>query len=474
MRKLIVISSFFVFTTLPLWSQEPVLYTPDQLKQDLSIFSAALREAHPGLYRYQSKKEVEAGLAFVNKQLNKKMTEEEFYRLLNRLVANICCAHTKFHRDGKPDDPYAFHEKDLFPLKLYFQPKGKAYVLRSYTQDSSIPSRAEVIRINGKSINDIKDQLFQQITADGHVTSSKYQELNQFFAGYYANFIGTASEFIIDYKERGSDKTCTKKLEATTLIQIKATEQTTTTATPFHLSFPEREVALMKIDVFVAPEDQFENFLSTSFNELRTRNTKHLILDLRNNEGGIDRFGARLYAWLSNQPFRYYDRLTVASIPPYSFASYTTLPDNLDQLKQFIKKQGNEYIFTLNPNLGIQQPEKNPFTGNLYILQNGRSLSVTAEFAAVVRDNRRGIFIGEESGGTVSGNNSGGFALVRLPNTHLGLDVPLLGYYMQLQYQYAKDRGILPEQEVQMSVNDVLEQKDPVLEKALQLIHEVK
>src|ERR687884_139340 len=101
MRKFILIFSLLVFKALSVWSQEPVLYTTDQLKQDFSVFRKALEEAHPGLYRYQTKKDVESQFASMEKQLNREMTEEAFYRLLNPLVANIHCAHTKFHRDRK-------------------------------------------------------------------------------------------------------------------------------------------------------------------------------------------------------------------------------------------------------------------------------------------------------------------------------------------------------------------------------------
>jgi len=474
MRKFILIFSFFVLYNLPSWSQEPVLYTKEQLKEDFSIFRKALEEAHPGLFLYQSKAEAEKQFAWVEKQLNQKMTEEAFYRLLNPLVANLRCAHTKFHREGKPNDPYSFHQKGLFPLKLYFQADGKVYVLNSFTEDKKILPGSEVLRVNGKKIHNIKDLLFQQITADGRVISSKYQELNQYFPGYYANFIGAADQFTIQYKEKGSGKISTTKLAAAHLSQIKPGEHPTPSASPFHLSYPAPGTALMKIEVFMAPEDQFEAFLNRSFDELKTKDVKHLILDLRDNEGGMDRFGARLYAWLANGPFRYYDRLTVASMPPYSFTQYATLPKQLEYLKAFVKKQGDELVFTQHPNLGMQQPVPNPFTGKLYILQNGRSLSVTSEFAAVVRDNERGIFIGEESGGTISGNNSGGFAQVKLPNTHLELAVPLLGYHMFLQRQHAQGRGILPEHPVLMTLDDILEQKDPVLQKALQLIHGTK
>src|SRR4051794_29428078 len=212
MKKFIFLSSFLILSSLSLWSQDTVLYTPGQLKQDLTIFRKALMEAHPGLYRYQSKREVEDQFASLEQQLNRKMTEEEFYRLLSPVVANIRCAHTKFHREGKPDDPYAFHQEGLFPLKLYFQADGRVHVLTSFIQDTTIPPGSEIIRINGKNISEIKDLLFRQINADGQVVTSKYQELNQFFPGYYANFVGTADDFTIEYKEGGDNKVFTKKL----------------------------------------------------------------------------------------------------------------------------------------------------------------------------------------------------------------------------------------------------------------------
>ena len=154
MRKSLIIS-VFVFLALSAWSQESIVYTPNQLKQDFNVFRTALVEAHPGLYRYQAQKEVQAQFAAVEKQLNRGMTEEEFYRLLNPLVANIHCAHTKFHREGKPDDPYAFHQKGLFPLKLYFQPGDNVYALRSYVENNTVQPGAEILRINGREVVEI-------------------------------------------------------------------------------------------------------------------------------------------------------------------------------------------------------------------------------------------------------------------------------------------------------------------------------
>lgn len=117
------------------------------------------------------------------------------------------------------------------------------------------------------------------------------------------------------------------------------------------------------------------------------------------------------------------------------------------------------------------EPQQDAFAGQVYILQNGQSFSVTSEFCSIVKDNNRAIFIGDENGGTFQGDNSGAFALVELPNTKIGLDVPLLGYYMHLQNPHPLAKGIPADYSVIPSIQDVLEKRDVVMAEALELIN---
>jgi C-terminal processing protease CtpA/Prc len=238
------------------------------------------------------------------------------------------------------------------------------------------------------------------------------------------------------------------------------------------MSYPSENVALMRIPVFMPQQSglNYEDFLRSSFEDIAKKKVQHLIIDLRDNEGGMDSWGKLLYSYLTDKPFYYYDRLSVATDKDFSFRQHASLPEQFDQLRSLIKKQGSGYVFPQHENLGLQQPQANPYLGKLYILQNGRSFSVTAEFCAVVRDNKRGTFIGEESGGALGGNNSGAFAIVKLPNTQFTLGIPLLAYYMHLKTKESIDRGILPDHHIQPSVNDLLQKKDPVKDAALRLI----
>ncbi|GEP90527.1 Peptidase family S41 [Chitinophaga terrae (ex Kim and Jung 2007)] len=459
-----------LFATNLIAQQAPVNISTTSLKKDFSIFRAALTEAHPGLYTYHDSSYWTKRFKETAEQLTHPLTELAFYRLLAPLVADIKCGHTKWHRNGHPEDLYAFYQTGLFPLKLYFR-DAKAYVVGEYRK-TNIPQGAEIIGINNNDMATVAARLKTNIPADGVVESARRQMLGEQFAGYYASFIGPSFSFTINYRLKNG----TVKTTVVPSVDVATIRNHNTPAThdTLSVSFPAKGVALMRIPVFMPQEGgpEWESFLATAFHRIRQANAESLILDLRNNEGGIDQWGARLFAWFTDKPFRYYNRLTVVSDRDFSFRQYASLPEQYDQLKAFIKKQGNEYIFTLHPNLDIQQPQQDPFKGKLYVLINGRSFSVTSEFAAIARDQHRAVFVGEESGGTIEGNNSGGFVIVKLPNTGLTLGIPLLRYHMSLNEKYPLGRGIIPDHIVASQPADIIKGKDAVLEKTLSLIRD--
>lgn len=442
------------------------VFTPQELRTDFTVIRQALEEAHPGLYRFQTKTQADQQFAAVEKLLKKDMTEYEFYRLVNPLIAAIGDGHVKFHRAGKPDDLHAFFENGYLPLRLYFK-EGNAFVLETYGGGEKLPPGTRILRINGEDMAHIVGRLFRNIYADGAVQSARYAALNSDFAGYYGLFTGPSAQFSIEYKEAAGKrgKVVLKAISAKDMQLVAPPEP------PYSISFPQKDVALLRIAVFMENEDMppFRDFLDSAFHQIQEKQIHSLIIDLRNNEGGTDRLGMQLNAFIARTPFQYYEKLTVAGVGPYSFAAYATFPPEMESLKQFVEKVGDEYHFTYSEGLKMINPEANAFAGNVYILQNGRSFSVTAEFAAIVKDNRRAVFIGEESGGAMQGNSSGGFAMVTLPNTRLGLDVPLLGYYMHLQNPFGTDKGVPADHIIIPSVTDILQQRDPVLELALHL-----
>ncbi|WP_214228042.1 S41 family peptidase [Pedobacter sp. B4-66] len=463
MRSTILLACIF-FSMLTTAQQK---YTPAELHQDLKVARQALEEAHAGFYRYRSKAETDKSFIKLEHQLNKDMTELQFLKLLNPFLAGIKDGHTKFHRDGKPDDHYAFHEKGYFPFQLYFV-NSRAFLRNSYLQDQTLESGTEIISINKQPISGVIKTLFNQIFADGDVTSSKYQELNMYFEGYYADYMGVSKSFQIGYMDsKGKKQTGT--FPSVSKEQVKKEQPK---EDPLKLSYPQQGTALLRIPVFFEHigNISFEDFLKNSFAEIRKHNISSLILDLRDNEGGSEKLGILLYSYLSDTPFNYYDHLNVASKGPFSFAKHATFPPAMNEMLKYVEQDGGEFRFKMLPGLGLQQPQPETFKGKVYLLQNGRSFSVTSEFAAIAKTNKRAILVGEESGGAYKGNTSGDFTRVSLPNTKLGLDIPLLAFHMHLKDPAVGHAGVPVDYFVLPTIADILKQRDVILEKTLTLI----
>src|SRR5713226_10503695 len=67
---------------------------PGLLDQDFRILRSAVEEAHPGIYRYTPKPELDRVFDQTASRLNRPMTPLEFYRVLSPAVAALKCGHT--------------------------------------------------------------------------------------------------------------------------------------------------------------------------------------------------------------------------------------------------------------------------------------------------------------------------------------------------------------------------------------------
>lgn len=470
MKLLVFVQVILLFAR----SSSGQMLSPDEAKKDFSIFKAALVEAHPGIYRFESKETIDSLFGKAGAALDDSLSQVEFYRLLSPVVAAVRCGHTKFHPEGFLDENHLYHyffgTDRLFPLKLFFSGQ-QAYMLDSYSQHIDLEIGTEILSINDRPVAEIISFLFQNIMADGRVESSKYLELNNFFPAWYANLIESPEQFRLILRKNNGEIT-TRVIPATTLSEIKEYEKRNPGQEEqnFVLTFPDEKVALMKIKAFypLSKEDNFKRFLKNSFAEINARKVQKLVIDLRDNEGGNDRWGAKLFGYLTDKPFRYYESLKLPN-RNLSFREYAQMPKFYGLLKLLIRKdKDGGYKWPIHGNLKTQKPCRNPFSGDVTVLVNGFSYSVTAEFAAVAKSTGRAKLIGQETGGTYSGNNSGTFAIVTLPESRLVLGIPMLGYYMAVSPVQPLDRGVLPDIEISPTIQQKINEEDPVLEKALQ------
>ncbi|RAJ94000.1 peptidase S41-like protein [Larkinella arboricola] len=445
--------------------------TPEQLQADFTRFRTALAEVHPEMYRYTPKPVFDSLFAATQARLNRPMTQQEFYVTMVPLLVALKDGHIKWIPAGQ-DEHYPFSTSKLFPLKVYVV-ENRVWVVGNCGSET-VPKGAELLRINGKPVSEVIQQLLPNMTfADGHTVNGKYEDLNHFFAGYYATFIGAPDAYEVQYRSGNEEKMIA--LAPVTLDQIKAYDEKQKPAAqkPFRLTFTDDfKAATMTIERFWddKKEQDYAKFLKQSFRELREKRVESLVLDLRNNEGGEEKYGVLLYQYLARKPFRYYEYISVRQKKNYSFPVWS--PKLYQKFKWLVvRKRGDGYVFTKQAGLKRQKPKRDAFQGNLAVLVNGLSFSVTTEFSARVHADQRATFIGQETGGGYVGDNSGIFAITQLPHSKIDLGIGMFGFHMaNLPATLKPGQGILPDHVVVPTVEDVLTGNDRAMQKALQLI----
>lgn len=428
---------FSLFSTGFTFAQSPSI---SAYKNDLVILKTSFENNHPSLYRFKSKASIDKLFNNCARQINQRTSDRDFYKIIKFILSNIHDGHLSC-------DPSTVLQKQLdekeayFPMPLYFTGR-KAYI--DYTNVNHFPLGTEILQINDEDINSIRKKLFNYLVSDGKIKTKKYWILRRYFWIYYNIAYGQADEYKVKYKDQ-TGRIATIVLKGVLRKDIEQAEQPSTKL--LAVNYLKNSTALLTIKSFaednlVSANLNFTNFIDSTFKNLRAKNTRSLIIDVRGNGGGQDINGSLLYSYLTDSTFRYYAKLQTVT---------------------------KELTAINHPNLSIQKSNPNNFKGKVYILINGLSFSATSEFCTVAKDSNRATFVGEETGGTYCGNTSGNFHNVVLPFSKITISIPTTKYTMFVTDRKNKDRGIIPEFSIKPTITDLLEKKDVQLNFAIQL-----
>jgi hypothetical protein len=469
----------------------PVVLSMEQAQEDISWLRFAIEYTHPRLYKYEDKKAVDARFDSLNKEIAGQISGLDLLARISKLTASVRCGHLY----TIPQEELA--EEILNALLLPFHVKvleEKLYLINSCSP--SVPNGSQILSINGKSSEQILQAVQAGITADGKIQTRKTRlmERNIFplfygFDLYYYLHVDRSKEFHLEYLSHPSGKRKTAALKAITrkqrakLLQEKYgldEKAWFKTASPRFTMDDSNMYATLTVsrsfnDKTIDPD--FDSLLHSAFSTLKKRNIKHLILDLRNNEGGSEHHQMELISYLHNQPFKLYQNIYLSHL---DFSALKPIILERDTA-QLVFNNEDEYMRKLNENLWInnydydknlqlQPPKPNVFEGKLYVLMNGTCFSSTADLIADLKRTTSAVFIGEESGGTFEGPTGGDNIVIGLPNSKIMVRI---SPNIQIGYLYQKHpigRGVLPNYSITYTIDDIIAGKDLEMERAKALI----
>ncbi|MGX5820180.1 S41 family peptidase [Chitinophaga lutea] len=479
-----ILTACFFFFHLSGLSAQPD-FSRDAMLEDFRYMERALKECHPGLYRYQTKGRMDSLFRSTEEQIRGSMPQYDYYALLSQLVAEIRCAHTVITPRQRWEE-ILFKEVKHFPYQVFFI-RDKAYLTVNRTRSREIKPGAELLSINGMPVDTIREVMFRHLPADGYNRTLKgWQIDNLMFSYYYHLLIGRPDTFRIRYRNPGGTVKETVSL-ALSIREIDRNNRKNPLNRAVLQHYPRKSPQRFEIDTVhrtgIITLRQFfggatgeeargklGDFMQRAIRELEERNIPSLVIDLRNNPGGYDSQGQELLSWLIAEPVTYYERLhTVTKNSP--FLQYSSVSkEELAHLGDILHEEPDGTFTiseTFNAGLRKVQPAAGHFKGNICFLVNGATGSATAEFTAIAKYNRVGKFIGEETGGSYEGGNGNEFIGLVLPRTKLQLTIPLVYYRMAVGQPTEPGRGTLPDFPVSYSLEDVMTGKDPYLERAL-------
>ena len=463
------------------------LFTSESLQEDFLIFRRTLETTYPSLYRYSDSVTMSAYLDKQFTLLNKPMNEVDFYKIIALSCARVNDEHLIPSPSNSDYMNRYFENTKFFPFTFRIINR-RFYVIKCALSPSPIKPGSELIAINGRSVEDILNLLLPTIPSDGYIQTFNIRHLEDYsltqvsnlFDLNYSLFADTEDSFRLEYVSPGEPANKqTLVVPGLTRDQYrKFYNERRKLDQPLTFKYLEKDVAYLKISSFLGWHrrrfrQNFDSLYQVIFAELRAKRTSHLILDLRNNEGG-DNTGEKLLLYLLPKPYRHFDYLEKKYVGIPSVSAYLENANNLIVADTLVYKTATgyrprkEYYDRWTPLLYEQRPMDMHFNGQLTVLMNGASGSMASVVCSFLKSNSQAVFIGEESGGAMEGPTSRSFAKLTLPNTHITIDVPLTKTVNAVSY--TKGRGVIPDYWIEPAIDDLLHTIDTELNFALKLI----
>lgn len=467
-------------------ASQPLLDTVipvDQLKKDFQLFRNIMEQAHGGLYLHTPKEEFDRLFETSERSLTKPLKVREFNMLLSPLVDKIHCGHTSITISDKQLDHF-MKSGQLFPVPIIFLGQ-KPYV----DHDSvKLPLGAEILKVNGVSMDEIVKQVLALAPADGLGTAMKYRTLPIDFDLAYALAYGEPEAFEISYLPHQASKPLVKTLAAIpgkrTVALYESRYSASRKAKKFRYRSLDENTGLLTVNTFEfginkKSKQKYKDFLQETFAALGgDSGKKNLIIDFRENEGGYPKNEMLLTSYLAATPFREMKnaRVTTLGIPAKEHLDRKEFPQGIIRyvekhlVSDFEKTAAGTYQIKEEKN-PVRKPRSSAFKGNLYVLISGMTHSGASSLCSLLREYPNVIFLGEETGGCGAAFTAGNLLVYNLPHSWCQLVVPVIRYETNLvNSKYPAHRGIIPDHPIEMTQEDFLKGTDTVLELTLELI----
>ena len=473
--KFLLLGSICYLMISPTFAQHQTL-SVDKLQKDFKVFRGILEEMHAGIYWYTSKADMDQTFERINHSLNQPMTEQVFFQKLAHVLAQIKCGHTWINT-SKSLKKYLWDHNQVMPIKVRFI-QNKMYCMQNISKQQALKPGDEILQINQFKTDSLLKLINYYAPGDGYNDQARVMWFQRFFAYFYSLFIDQSQQYTITFLNR-ENQPQTVQLKAVHHKKVFSRKR----RKPVHfiqLKFlQDPQTAILKVISFNnwkvgCKKYKFIKVLQQRFAQIDSAQVKNLVIDVRSNFGGEEKYGMALHSYLANKPFHFYKGMFFRN-KRTKYRRYTSTSWFIYQLYKmklkFDKHNDTTYALKNDDNLDLYPAANQPFNGKVYVLTNGESYSTTADFTAITHHKKLATFVGTETGGGYYGNTSDYEFEVKLPHSKIRVGIPICRYETNIPMdQKLFGRGTIPHHIVAPTIEDILSKRDVELEYVLQLI----
>lgn len=476
-----------LLTTSAMAQLEPFTgFTRQDLKDDFIYAVDLLKRQHPNPDKFTDTVTFNRRMDSLMARLDKDPSLMSALRYSPVQLFNDVHLKLDYEEERVIDVFYGIHHFPLatttFKDKIIVNAKGAA-----------IPFGAEIISINKMPAASLLSEIGYATYSDGFIKTGTDRTANN-LSLFISLIFPEAANYEVVYRESGAKNPATIQLKA---VDAKTGYHNRNLGELPYNTFLKRayvtkeyldkeSTAILTVLTFMLQENAMYKELSDFFAEVKKRNIKNVVIDIRSNGGGNPNMSALLYSFVALKPFdnvfNYRTKNIVINDPENLLNGYGTkmAEEEVRQNENFLKQRfdydstagfyyGNARL--TEGSISNYPPDKNNFKGNVYVLISGGTVSAATYFAALVKNNERGVLVGTETGSGEASTTAAWFHTYTLPKTKSRLTVPMSEIYF-MKAKQDNGRGCRPDKELTFEEFQKYIQtgKDPDIQYTLDLI----
>ena len=462
-------------------AQSPAPARPD----DPVLVRTLLETLHPGLYRYLSPRAFDRAHRRFAAEWAADERLEARYLALSRLLSQIRCGHSYANFFNQSDAVVGALFERPTRLPFAFRWIGDAMVVTANQSGAGgrtpvwLPVGSVIKAVDGVPVRRMLERLLPYVRVDGHNEGKARSLLSvsgadgiEFWDVFHGLLFGppAGGMFNIHYRAPGTSSDVWANMPALTLAERRSMMPPASDdrdAVQWQWTVRDDGIAVLRMDGWAVYNSRWDwqAWLNERLDSLS--GARGLIVDIRQNEGGLD-CGDLILSRLATAPLpqpagrrlvRY--RSVPADLRPYLD---TWDPGFFDWGEQAVPFDATRFELRRGAGDDGVMPDARRLTVPVAVLTSAQNSSATFQFALRMKRHRLGILVGEATGGNQRGINGGAFFFARLPQSGIEFDVPLIGYFPDGPMP---DAGVAPDIMAIPTPDDIAAGRDVALERAV-------